>query len=119
MSWKLAMAVFESALPPRLKPTAALLALFADDTGHRIYPSVGRLAWLIGKSERAISSDLSELVSRGVLVALTPRTGGRRRTTEYKLQTLPKREDWTPQSRSAVHPERTRNPEAGIRVSAD
>ena len=86
------MAVLQSDLPAHLKPTASTLALFANDAGDNIYPSVARLAWLVGKTPRRITADLSALCKVGVLVALTPRSGGGR-STQYHLDVdaLPKR----------------------------
>jgi hypothetical protein len=109
MSAKLAMRVHESDLPPRLKLTAAVLALFfASDTGENIFPSVGRVAWLTGKSDRQIRADLGALCRIGVLTAVTARTGGAGRTTRYRLEAhrLPARQQWarkggSPQPRSA------------------
>jgi hypothetical protein len=94
MNARLLMAVYESALPPGLKVTCGALALFADAHGGSIYPSLARVGWLIGKSERQVRSDIAALVDCGVLIELTPRQGGRGRTTLFRLDAtaLPKRE---------------------------
>jgi hypothetical protein len=91
------MRVLESALAPHLKFTAAALALFARDDGTEIFPSVGRVAFLIGKTERAVRGDLAALCEAGVLVPETPRTGGRSRMTRYRLaeSALPQRDAWS------------------------
>ena len=82
MSSRLAMAVLESDLPRSLKPTAVTLALFANDDGERCFPSVSRIAWLLSKTPKNVSSDLTELCEVGVLIPLTPRSGGRGRATD-------------------------------------
>ena len=98
ISARLAMRIFESDLPPHLKQTAAVLALFASEDGRKIFPAVPRIAYLVGKSARQVRADVSELCDRGVLVPVTPRTGGFGRTTHYVLieDALPLREPWTP-----------------------
>lgn len=80
------MRVYESALAPRLKATAGVIALaFADDAGANIYPSVARVGWLTGKSDRQIRADLAALCAQGVLTAVTARTGGKGLTTRYRM----------------------------------
>ena len=113
MSAKLAMRVFESALPPHLKVTAAVLALFATDEGERVFPSLRRLSWLVGKAHRHVRADVKDLRDRGVLVVLTPMrrhektgahvpVGGRHATTRYRLdaEALPSRPAWQKEGRS-------------------
>ncbi len=79
------MTILESNLLAALKPTAVALALFADERGGRVFPSVSRLAWLRGMSERGIQKHLSALRDLGVLVPVTRGTGGRGRTTRYRI----------------------------------
>lgn len=103
MSDRLAMKIFNSALEPRLKALACLCALYADETGHRIWPSVGRLAWGLGISPRAVQMQLALLRRFQVLVPLTPLTGGGR-STEYRLQ-IPEsleRPKFTPKGRTRL-----------------
>lgn len=85
MSAKVARLVLNSALPARVKATAHVLATYADDAGDRIFPSLDRLAWDLDKSERQVRSDLTYLVEKGVLIPLSPRTGGAGITTRYRL----------------------------------
>lgn len=115
MSSKLAMRVLESDLPRHLKATATTLALFANDEGLRIYPSVARVAWLVGKSASRVTDDLSALCRLGVLVPLTARAGGRGRATEYHLDVsaLPSR----PPFKSKPH--RGREGFASVNPTAD
>lgn len=68
MSGRLVTVVFQSALPAWLKPYAAAFATFAADDGSRVYPSVARVARLVGRSERSTQRALHELRARGVLV---------------------------------------------------
>ena len=82
----LAMRVLESALSPSLKFTATVLALHANDAGYRIWPSVDRLAWLMGVSTRKVQRELAGLRAEGVIIPLTPLQRGRGRTVRYQLQ---------------------------------
>jgi len=95
MSGKLAMRVLESDLNARLKPVAVALALFGTDAGDSIFPSVARLAWLLGLSHREVQRKLSRLRQLGVLIPQTPLTGGAGRTVHYKLDLAP-RAAWEP-----------------------
>jgi hypothetical protein len=96
----LAGKVWQSALDPELKPLAAALADIANDDGTSIYPSVGYMCWLLGRSERAVQVQLGKLRELGVLIKV--RMGGGRvregwgRATEYRLieSSLPKRPPW-------------------------
>ena len=81
MSGPLVSAVFESALPAWLKPYAAAFASFAAADGTRCYPSVARLANMVGRCERATHYAILELRRRGVLTVKTP--AGRYRSTRY------------------------------------
>src|SRR5262245_6497192 len=85
MSQKLAMQVWESDLDPALKPLASLLALFGNDAGDRIFPSVDRLASLQGVTSRSVQRKLSQLRTRQILRQQTPLTGGAGRAVRYKL----------------------------------
>ena len=68
MSGRLVSAVFNSTLPAWLKPYAATYASFAAEDGSRCYPSVARVAKMVGRSERATQTALQQLRRRGVLV---------------------------------------------------
>ena len=83
MSGRLVTAIFASALPARLKPYAAACASFAADDGTRIFPTVGTLARMLGKSERSTQRALTALREAGVLVVETEAT--RYRPTRYRL----------------------------------
>ena len=72
----MAMRVLESDLQPHLKMTAAVLALFGSDSGEKIYPSVSRLAWLLSKTPRRVTADLTALIEAKVLIPVTDRNGG-------------------------------------------
>lgn len=96
MSALLVRAVFESALKPNMKITAAALATFADKDGARIYPSLGRVGWMTGKTTRQVRRDVAEMVKLGVLEEVTERKGGRGLTTRYRFDpsALPQRPPW-------------------------
>jgi len=72
MSGRLVSAVFDSALPAWLKPYAAACASFAADDGTRVYPSISRIARMVGRCERATQTAVQELIRRGVLEVLAP-----------------------------------------------
>lgn len=67
MSGRLVSIVFDSALPTWLKLYAAAFATFAADDGSRVFPSVARVARMVGRSERSTQRALHELRARGVL----------------------------------------------------
>jgi hypothetical protein len=68
MSGRLVSSVFASALPAWLKPYAAAFASFAADDGSRVYPTVARVARMVGRSDRSTQRALHELRDLGVLV---------------------------------------------------
>jgi hypothetical protein len=84
MSLKCIAAVWRSSLPPPLKLTTLALANFADDDGGSIWPSLGTIAKMTGRSMRQERMNLTALCATRVLVPETPRTGGRS-TTRYRL----------------------------------
>lgn len=90
MGKRLIAIVFESVLPARLKPVALACAKFADDNnGTRVYPSIARLARMVGRSTRSVQRAIKELHDRGVLEVLTP--ARQHQPTHYRLveATLP------------------------------
>jgi hypothetical protein len=126
MAGKLAMRVFESGLSPTLKPTAATMALFGNDAGERIYPSVDRLAYLMGLTRRTVERQLSELRAIGVLVPESSISGGRLpggrgRSVLYRLnvEALPTRNGFEPRHHRPRHHRQgseSTNPDTGDRV---
>ena len=81
MSGTLVSLVFESTLPAWLKPYAAALASFANDDGSRVFPSVARVARMVGRSSRQARRAVTELRRRRVLVPVA--APGRHRATRY------------------------------------
>jgi hypothetical protein len=98
------MAVMDSGLKASLRPTALALARFASDDGGNIFPSVERVSWLAMKTERQVRADIGALLDVGILVAETPRTGGRHRATRYRMRVekLPARPPYTPKGGSGL-----------------
>ena len=105
MSVTLITRVLESALESDLKPIAVVFAYHAHDDGSSLYPSIGRVAWLLGRTGRSISSAVVRLRHLGILVPLAPLTtvnghlqprGGRGRSTDYRfvVEALPARLPW-------------------------
>lgn len=111
MSGLLAGRIWQSDLHPDLKPLAAALADIGNDDGTSIYPSVAYMAWLLGRSTRSIQENLSRLRAQGVLVVVSGGTGGRSKSTEYRLleASLPYRDPWRNHAGSSWFP---RNHEA-------
>jgi hypothetical protein len=96
MSGFLAGKIWQSDLRPELKPLAAALADIADHDGTSIYPSVAYLAWLLGRSNRAVQMGLARLRELEVIVVVRNGSGGRFKTTEYRMveTKLPRRPSW-------------------------
>jgi hypothetical protein len=96
LSGLLAGKIWQSNLHPDLKPLAAALADIGNDDGTSIYPSVAYMAWLLGRSTRAVQDSLSKLRKLGVLITVSGGRGGRHKSTEYRLSEadLPKRDSW-------------------------
>ncbi len=118
MSGDLAGAVWRSALDPRWKPLAALLADIANDDGSCIYPSISYISWKLGddpepsekpRMERTVQRGMKALKGMGVLIFIGYRrynpnshayevTGyqGRTSLVEYRMiaDRLPTRTPW-------------------------
>jgi hypothetical protein len=84
MGLKLQRLVLGSALPARLRFLTTVLALYGDEDGGNIYPSIDRLAREIDVHRTGVMLKLKELRSLGVLV-VERKGGGRRRPTLYRL----------------------------------
>jgi hypothetical protein len=95
MSGRLVSIVFDSALPAWLKPYAAACATFAADDGSKVYPSVARIARMVGKSERSTQRAIHALRDRGVLAL--EHGPGRYRAARYVFRAiaLPHRDEPT------------------------
>ena len=61
------------------------MAEHAKHDGTSIFPCVDTIARLAGKTRRAVQYNLTELCELGVLVPETKRTGGRSKSTRYRL----------------------------------
>ena len=57
----------------------------ADDDGTRCYPSVPRLAWKTGYSERYIQALLQSLRELDIITPVAYETGGRGKATHYHI----------------------------------
>jgi hypothetical protein len=128
MSAKLARRVLESGLSPALKPLLTAMALFGNEDGERIYPSVDRLAFMLGKTRRSIEKQLSKLRADHVLVPVDSTAGGRLpggrgRSVMYFLDVnaLPARPPFQPRrtannpvTRDGVQPLETPSPVSGL-----
>ena len=85
MSGRLVSAVFDSALPAWLKPYAAAFASFAADDGSRVYPTIGRIARMVGRCERSTHTAVAELRRRRILECIAP--SGHATATRYHFNT--------------------------------
>jgi hypothetical protein len=83
MSVKMMARVWDLALEQTEKMTLLAMADFADDDGV-CYPSVGRIAYKCGKSERQTQRIFSRLRSKELIVILRP--GGGRKATTYQVR---------------------------------
>jgi len=89
MSGRLTGLVWESGLKSQLKPYAAVLAGFAADDGSRVRPSIARLAWMLGKTERQVQAAMADLRKTGVLLVRFPHAPGRPTTYHFDVSALP------------------------------
>ena len=85
MSIKVMTQVWELDLPRSEKLIALALADHGDDDGAHIYPSVARIAWKTGYSERQVQDILRALEARGLIRVVAYPNGGRGKATEYKM----------------------------------
>lgn len=67
-----------------LKPVLFALESFLGDNAE-CWPSVARLAQIVGTSERTAQRALAELEQLGLVTRATRRVAGRQSTTEYRL----------------------------------
>ena len=77
--------ILESGLPTSVKVTCLVMALFGTREGDRIYPSVGRVAGLLGLGRSTVAGHLATLRELGVLVPTSATTGGRGRSVHYRI----------------------------------
>jgi len=69
--------ILYSTLPDHLKPTALAYAQHMNNHSRKTWPSVSRIAELLGKDRRTIGRNLTELEALKVFVPHRARTGGR------------------------------------------
>ena len=94
MGLKLQRRVLKSALPRPLRFLATVLALYADEDGDNIYPSVSTLAADLGLHRTGVIRQLRDLREIGVLEVVRA-GGGRHRVTRYRMamERLPSRQE--------------------------
>lgn len=85
MSIHLMTAVWGCELAQNEQAVALALADWGNDDGSSIFPSVARIAWKTGYSDRQVRRILRGLESRELLVVVTKAT--RHRPTEYRMIT--------------------------------
>lgn len=83
--------VWATKLPPTQKLVLLAYADFADDDGRSIWPSIGRMAWKTGCSERTIQRTTRDLEAAGILrVVGKHRADGRYKETDVRVINLEK-----------------------------
>lgn len=104
---------------------AVMLALadHADHDGSSIHPSISRISWKTGYSERHIRRTMSDLRERGILVIVREAEPDRHRPTEYRFnwsKAQPKK-PFNPPDRgvSRVPPDTTSPPDTSVRGGGD
>jgi hypothetical protein len=85
MSIRVMSAVWELDLPQNEKLILLAMADHADDRGV-CYPSVGRIAWKSGYSDRAVQLIMAALRSRHIIAPLGSIFGGRGLSTRYQIR---------------------------------
>ena len=93
MSGRLVSYVLDSALPAWLKPYATAFASFANDDGSSVFPTLTRVATMVGRSRRSARRATRDLRRLGVLVPIAP--PGHYHAIEYRFNAarLPLRGD--------------------------
>ena len=86
MGLKLQRRVLESGLPHRLRFLATLLALYGDEDGCNIFPSVRRIAAELDIHPTNVRRQLKALRGLGILIVERP-GGGRKKSTRYRMNT--------------------------------
>ena len=87
MSAKLMGEVWSLDLPQHEKLVALALADHGEDDGSQIFPSVARLAWKTGYTERRVQQILRSLEEKGLIEPVAHAQGGRGHAAEYQMYT--------------------------------
>jgi len=67
MSVEMMSQVWRLDVPPHVQSVLLVLANFADDDGGNVFPSIGRIAWQTGYSERQVYRIMGALRKDGVI----------------------------------------------------
>ena len=84
MGLRLQRKVLRSALPADVRFAALVMALYADEDGGSIFPTIDTLAADMGVSRATVKRQRKKLCDLGVLVKARP-GGGRHRSAHYKF----------------------------------
>lgn len=93
MSVKIMGMVWDADLPRNQKMILLAYADHADHEGRNIFPSVGRIAWKTGYSERAVQQITRELETAGILILDGTGPIGTNRF-HIEVEALPERTDY-------------------------
>jgi len=86
MSASAQTAIWNAKIGNRAKKDVLIcMADHADHLGEHIHPSVGLIAWKMEITERQVRRIIRELEEDGFLVRMSDGLGGRKRTTEYRI----------------------------------
>lgn len=93
MSVKVMGLVWDADLPRNQKMVLLAYADHADHDGRNVYPTVGRVAWKTGYSERAVQSITRELENIGIIEQTGTGPVGQNKF-RIVIENLPKRDDY-------------------------
>ena len=101
MSIRLMSMVWELQLSHAEQSVALAMADHADDDGSKIFPSIARIAWKTGYSERQVQRIIVNLVDKRLLIVVFPPS--QHRATEYRMDidAIPPKPPFVSQKRSA------------------
>jgi hypothetical protein len=86
MSASAQTAIWNAKIGNRAKKDVLIcMADHADHLGEHIHPSIGLIAWKMEITERQVRRIIRELEEDGFLVRMSDGLGGRKRTTEYRI----------------------------------
>lgn len=77
--------VWEIELPAEQQQVMLVIADHADDDGRDAYPGIERIAWKVGKQQRAVQYIIKRLCAAGILEVVAHTMGGRGLRKEFSI----------------------------------
>lgn len=98
--------VWERELGRGEQTVALAMADHADDDGSKIFPSIGRIAWKTGYSERQVTRIIQKLTKMGLLILV--HKSRQHRAAEYRMviTAVPEKEAFRSDTVSSLEPAR-------------